>query len=338
MNNDAKFSGNYAPSMAFFDDDFILQDIVDDQSINFDHVIEMIRGEAPPSQLNNITTVVNEQQHTFDPHIYTTTNVPKSQDYSNNSQQYPLEDVFNNFNSPTMSCTNNNSLLNSFDDEMLNDGNGDDDDFGDAEEQSSDKNAAKKGKVDRSRTLISERRRRGRMKEKLYALRALVPNITKLDKASIVGDAVLYLQDTQTKAKQLKSEIQDLESSFGSATRRRDGFVDAPPAKILSLPLVPVPKIIIQVEVIHIEEKEFYVKIVSNKGLGVAACLYRALDSFRSFIIKSSNLTSLSNQFVLTFTLNVGKCMDDDNLPNLKLCISGAFMNQGFEFRTFSYP
>lgn len=39
---------------------------------------------------------------------------------------------------------------------------------------------SKKTKVDRSKTLVSERRRRGRMKEKLYALRALVPNITKV--------------------------------------------------------------------------------------------------------------------------------------------------------------
>lgn len=35
-------------------------------------------------------------------------------------------------------------------------------------------------KGDRSRTLIQEQRRRSRMKEKLYALRALVPNITKV--------------------------------------------------------------------------------------------------------------------------------------------------------------
>lgn len=35
-------------------------------------------------------------------------------------------------------------------------------------------------KTDRSKTLISERKRRGRMKDKLYALRSLVPNITKV--------------------------------------------------------------------------------------------------------------------------------------------------------------
>lgn len=45
---------------------------------------------------------------------------------------------------------------------------------------SSDTTGSKKTKTDRSRTLISERRRRGRMKEKLYELRALVPNITKV--------------------------------------------------------------------------------------------------------------------------------------------------------------
>lgn len=36
----------------------------------------------------------------------------------------------------------------------------------------------------------------------------------QLDKASIIGDAVLYVQDLQLQAKKLKSEIAALESSF----------------------------------------------------------------------------------------------------------------------------
>lgn len=50
----------------------------------------------------------------------------------------------------------------------------------DEEDSSGTTTTTKKTKKDRSRTLISERRRRGRMKEKLYALRSLVPNITKV--------------------------------------------------------------------------------------------------------------------------------------------------------------
>ncbi|PWA85745.1 Myc-type, basic helix-loop-helix (bHLH) domain-containing protein [Artemisia annua] len=65
-------------------------------------------------------------------------------------------------------------------------------------------------KGDRTRTLISERKRRSGMKEKLYALRALVPYITKMDKASIVGDAARYIQDLQTQARNLRSEIAKL--------------------------------------------------------------------------------------------------------------------------------
>nr|WCO08300.1 hypothetical protein [Suaeda aralocaspica] len=106
--------------------------------------------------------------------------------------------------------------------------------------------SSKKGKMDRSRTLISERKRRGRMKEKLYALRALVPNITKMDKASIVGDAVLYVQDMQMQSKTLKSQIEELESSL-KAAERSQGFGDSPTNNNSSLShYLPVCKIIMQ--------------------------------------------------------------------------------------------
>lgn len=52
------------------------------------------------------------------------------------------------------------------------------DDVGEREKEEA--TSEKRKKSDKSTTLMSERRRRRRMKEKLYTLRSLVPNITKV--------------------------------------------------------------------------------------------------------------------------------------------------------------
>lgn len=48
-----------------------------------------------------------------------------------------------------------------------------------------------------------------------------------MDKASIVGDAVLYVQELQNKAKQLKSEIAGLEASL-VGSERYQGSIESP--------------------------------------------------------------------------------------------------------------
>ncbi|KAK9733531.1 hypothetical protein RND81_04G073400 [Saponaria officinalis] len=53
--------------------------------------------------------------------------------------------------------------------------------------------------------VIAERRRREKLNEKFIILRSLVPFVTKMDKASILGDTIEYL-------KQLRKKIQDLEA------------------------------------------------------------------------------------------------------------------------------
>ncbi|KAF3793495.1 Transcription factor [Nymphaea thermarum] len=81
-----------------------------------------------------------------------------------------------------------------------------------------------------SRSLISERKRRGSMKEKLLALRSLVPNITQMDKASIIGDATAYVQELQKEATKLSEEIVQLECCFegGGGGRRCELDFDTP--------------------------------------------------------------------------------------------------------------
>lgn len=50
----------------------------------------------------------------------------------------------------------------------------------------------------------------------------------QMDKASIVGDAVLYVQQLQIQAKKLKAEIAGLESSLVLGAERYNGLVEIP--------------------------------------------------------------------------------------------------------------
>lgn len=61
-------------------------------------------------------------------------------------------------------------------------------------------------------------------------------------------------------------------------------------------------------DVIQVEEKEFYVRLVCNKGEGVAASLYKSLESLTSFQVQNSNLSSPSpDTYLLTYTLDVNQ-------------------------------
>ncbi|KAK4749178.1 hypothetical protein SAY87_026627 [Trapa incisa] len=52
----------------------------------------------------------------------------------------------------------------------------------------------------------AERQRREKLNQRFYALRAVVPNISKMDKASLLGDAITYINDLQMKIRVLEAE------------------------------------------------------------------------------------------------------------------------------------
>ncbi|XP_048425563.1 transcription factor FER-LIKE IRON DEFICIENCY-INDUCED TRANSCRIPTION FACTOR-like isoform X2 [Pyrus x bretschneideri] len=239
---------------------FELQDFIDDA--NFDQFIDIIRGDGEDPAAN------------FDPDLMMN---GCFDDYSLFGQagsttppglMFGFNDVIVSDPTTSLFATPN------FDGEMKG---GEEEYYNDGEDSSgttTTMTTTKRQKVDRSRTLVSERKRRGSMKERLYALRSLVPNITKMDKASIVGDSVLYVQDLQQQAKKLKAEIASLEASLAGADDREG----------------------------HLE------------GL------------------TKPNKDSNNDQFFSKGILQVKKCEQDVvNLPNLKLWVTGAFLNQGFK-------
>ncbi|TKY64092.1 Transcription factor bHLH13 [Spatholobus suberectus] len=59
----------------------------------------------------------------------------------------------------------------------------------------------------------AERQRREKLNQRFYALRAVVPNISKMDKASLLGDAIAYINELQAKLKTMESERERFGSS-----------------------------------------------------------------------------------------------------------------------------
>ncbi|CAL0312579.1 unnamed protein product [Lupinus luteus] len=65
----------------------------------------------------------------------------------------------------------------------------------------------------------AERQRREKLNQRFYALRAVVPNVSKMDKASLLGDAISYINDLKSKVQRVESEKGELEKQLDHATK-----------------------------------------------------------------------------------------------------------------------
>ncbi|KAI9111859.1 hypothetical protein K1719_017549 [Acacia pycnantha] len=65
----------------------------------------------------------------------------------------------------------------------------------------------------------AERQRREKLNQRFYALRAVVPNVSKMDKASLLGDAISYISELKSKLQTMESDKNELQNQLDSVKK-----------------------------------------------------------------------------------------------------------------------
>ncbi|KAI3442456.1 BHLH domain-containing protein [Psidium guajava] len=193
----------------------------------------------------------------------------------------------------------------------------------------------KNGKQPHSKNLQAERRRRKKLNDRLYNLRSLVPKISKLDRASILGDAIEYIMELQKQAKELQDELEeqsDVEDprNSGSSSNFPVGQPEVFDIGLLSatekaaFPYQPPgntqgdgsmkrnresetacdkqQRMEPQVEVRQMDENEFFIKVFGEHRPGGFMRLMEALDSI-GLEVTNANVTRFLSLVSNVFTV-----------------------------------
>ncbi|PHU00810.1 Transcription factor bHLH13 [Capsicum chinense] len=135
----------------------------------------------------------------------------------------------------------------------------------------------------------AERQRREKLNQRFYALRAVVPNISKMDKASLLGDAIAHITDMQKKIRDMESERGRLGSpNSETQTRVADINIEAAGDEVIvrvkcPLEIHPLSKVI-QVF------KEAQANVVESKVAAGNDTVYH------TFVVKSSGSEQLTKE------------------------------------------
>nr|XP_017236782.1 PREDICTED: transcription factor MYC2-like [Daucus carota subsp. sativus] len=139
----------------------------------------------------------------------------------------------------------------------------------------------------------AERQRRERLNQKFYALRVVVPNVSKMDKASLLGDSIMYINELKSKVQAADSEKDELRSQLETlrkqlSIKEAQCLVQSGPKKDSNLSKVHGSKLIdldIDVKIIGWDAM---IRVQSSKKNHPAAKLMAALEDLDLDVIHAS--------------------------------------------------
>ncbi|CAI9779832.1 unnamed protein product [Fraxinus pennsylvanica] len=156
-----------------------------------------------------------------------------------------------------------------------------------------------------NKSIVSERNRRKKLNERLYALRSVVPNITKMHKESIVKDAIDYIQKLHEEERKIQAELSDLESKSTISEFDHEEAFSLNPKRITSESFYDSggssssPIEVLELRVSSMREKTVIISLACSKGTNTMVKLCEIFESLKLEII-SANITAFSDRVLKT--------------------------------------
>ncbi|GAB2298791.1 hypothetical protein Dimus_032869 [Dionaea muscipula] len=152
----------------------------------------------------------------------------------------------------------------------------------------------------KSKNLHAERNRRQRIGDRLLQLRALVPNITNMKKATIICDAIDYINELEEKVSELTGQLSvmdDDQVSDSDEEMKSRSQEDQKDVGVHKWSIEP------DVKVVQIDYSKIWVKVVYEKRRGMLTKLLEAMSFHGYEFIDTSLLTTSDGAAVLTSSL-----------------------------------
>ncbi|CBI25069.3 hypothetical protein VitviT2T_003813 [Vitis vinifera] len=139
--------------------------------------------------------------------------------------------------------------------------------------------------------IIAERKRREKLSQRFIALSAIVPGLKKMDKASVLGDAIKYLKQLQERVKTLEEQTRKKTTESVVFVKKSQVFLDGDNSSsdedFSGSPLdEPLPEI-----EARFSDKSVLIRIHCEKRKGVVEKLVAEVEGLHLTVINSSVMT-----------------------------------------------
>ncbi|KAF5189015.1 Transcription factor like [Thalictrum thalictroides] len=149
----------------------------------------------------------------------------------------------------------------------------------------------------KSKNLEAERRRRHKLNDRLINLRALVPNITNMNKATIIDDAITYITGLQKHVKGLGDQLIEIETQEAE----KQGSVEDCRVQEEQIEKLQVED---EVKVTCLDDHRLWFKIICDSKRGGFTKLMEIMNGL-GFEITDINVTTSKGVTLIMFCVEV---------------------------------